>query len=69
MFRSFVAAFTPDHEGLIPDDATPVNILPRLLNAYHDQGISLASEESYWTDLISLRFDQMSRYEVVEPSR
>lgn len=34
MHRNFFAAFTPGHPGLFDDDATPISVFPRLLNAY-----------------------------------
>lgn len=49
--RSFLIASTPAHPNLFPDDTTPVNIIPRILNAYAGSGIPLASEESFWADL------------------
>jgi hypothetical protein len=33
-FRNFFAARTPGHEGLFPDDVSPVNVLPMLENTY-----------------------------------
>jgi hypothetical protein len=33
-YRTFFAARTPGHEGLFPDDVSPVNVLPLLENAY-----------------------------------
>ncbi len=47
--RNLMLAYTPGMQGLVPDDASPINILPRILNAYADAGIPLATEESYWT--------------------
>jgi len=51
MFRSLLVTSTPGRPGLFPADATPVNILNRLINAYTDQRVPLATEESYWTDI------------------
>ena len=51
MLRSFFVARTPGHPGLFPADMTPVNLLPRLLNAYAGANLPLAPETSYWTDL------------------
>ena len=48
-------ASTPGHADLFPDDATPINILPRLLNAYFDADLPLAREDSYWVDWRTLR--------------
>ena len=50
MFRSLFLASTPGKEAVFPDDMTPVNMIPRLLNAYAGQSSPLASEESYWVD-------------------
>jgi hypothetical protein len=47
MFRNFFASYTPRHPGLFPEDASPVNVLPRLLNAYARLSVPLATEESY----------------------
>ncbi len=47
MFRNFFASYTPRYPGLFPDDASPVNVLPRLLNAYAGLSVPLATEESY----------------------
>jgi hypothetical protein len=51
MLRSFFVARTPGYPGLLPEDMTPVNLLPRLLNAYVGVDLPLATETSYWTDL------------------
>jgi hypothetical protein len=48
MLRSFFVANTPGRPDLFPDDVSPVNLIPRLLNAYADAGLPFASEESYW---------------------
>jgi hypothetical protein len=48
MFRSLFLASTPGRTALFPSDATPVNILTRLLNAYTDSTTAMSSEESYW---------------------
>jgi hypothetical protein len=53
--RSLLMASTPGHADLFPNDATPVNILPRLLNAYFDADLPLAREDSYWVDWRTLR--------------
>jgi hypothetical protein len=50
MFRSLFLASTPGKQAIFPDDVTPVNIIPRLLNAYTGSQAPLASEESYWVD-------------------
>jgi len=55
MLRSFLVARTPGHPRLFPDDATPVNILPRILNAYAAAAVPLATEESYLVDLVTVQ--------------
>jgi hypothetical protein len=40
-FHNFFAARTPDHPRLFPDDVGMVTILPLLLNAYLDAGVSV----------------------------
>jgi hypothetical protein len=50
MFRSLFLARTPGSEGVFPNDTTPINLIPRLLNAYVDANLPLASEDSYWLD-------------------
>jgi hypothetical protein len=54
MLRNLFVSYTPDHPGLFPDDATPVNLIPRILNAYVDAGLALSSEESYEIDLAAI---------------
>ena len=51
MFHSLILTRTPGQPGLFPDDSTPINILPRILNGYSGAEIELASEESYWIPL------------------
>jgi hypothetical protein len=51
MLRSLFLASTPGHPGLFPDDVTPVNVLPRLLEAYTPVRLPYATEESYWVDI------------------
>ena len=51
MLRSLFIALTPGRPGLFPDDATPINTIPRLLNAYAGTNLSMATEESYVVDL------------------
>jgi hypothetical protein len=51
MLRSFFIASTPGQPGLFPDDVTPINIIPRLLNAYAGTNLSMATEESYVVEL------------------
>jgi hypothetical protein len=54
MLRSFFIASTPGHPALFPDDVTPVNVIPRLLNEYAGAELPMATEESYWVDLYRL---------------
>jgi hypothetical protein len=53
--RSLFLASTPGRPGIFPDDATPVNLLARLSNAYLGTNVALASEESYFAKLETLR--------------
>ena len=55
MLRSLLVSFTPGKTGVFPEDATPVNLFPRLLNEYFGTGVPLSSEESYTTDLSELQ--------------
>lgn len=55
MLRSFFVAYTPGQPRLFPDDVTPVNLIPRLLDAYGDAGLPLTTEESYWVDMDALQ--------------
>lgn len=49
--RNLLMTLTPGHDGLFPDDATPINVFPRILNAYFDAELVKAEEISYWTDM------------------
>jgi hypothetical protein len=51
MLRSLLIAYTPGHAGLFPDDASPINVMPRLSNAYFGAGLPLVTEESYFVDM------------------
>lgn len=51
---SLFASSTPGRPGLFPDDTTPINILPRLLNAYAGTSLPLATEDIYWTDMVTM---------------
>lgn len=51
MLRSLLLTYSPGHDGLFPEDASPINIIPRIANAYHDADMPLASEESYFVDM------------------
>lgn len=63
MLRSMFMALTPGHVGLFPDDTTPINTLPRILNAYAGARIPLASEESYWLDMRTTEIDGLFNLE------
>ena len=54
MLKSLMAAFTPGMTGVFPDDASNVNLFPRLLNAYFGTDLPLSSEESYMIPLSRL---------------
>jgi Sulfatase len=54
MLRSLLVAYTPSQSGVLPSDASLVNLFPRLLNAYFGTGLSLTSEESYPMELTEL---------------
>ncbi len=51
MLRSLLLTHTPGKPGLFPEDASPINMIPRIANAYHDAGMPLATEESYFVDM------------------
>jgi hypothetical protein len=55
MLRNVFFSLTPEHPGLFPEDASPVNLFPRLLNAYAGAGIPLATEEAYEADMRNIR--------------
>jgi hypothetical protein len=46
-FRNFFAARTPGHEGLFPDDISPVNVLPMLENTYLGTTFSIREYEAW----------------------
>ena len=48
-FRNLLLTYTPGFPDLIPNDATPVNLLARILNAYAGTSIPYTEEGSYWT--------------------
>ena len=54
MLRSLLLTHTPGEPGLFPEDASPINIIPRIANAYHDAGMPFASEESYFVDMVTV---------------
>jgi hypothetical protein len=51
MLRSLLLTHTPGEPGLFPEDASPINMIPRIANAYHAAGMPLAGEESYFVDM------------------
>jgi hypothetical protein len=64
--RSLLLASTPGRPGIFPEDATPVNLLTRLSNAYLGTNLALASEESYFAKLETLRETGFFGYEPVQ---
>ena len=53
--RSLFLSYTPGHPELFPRDTTPINVLPRILNAYAGTQLPLADESSYALDLLKAR--------------
>lgn len=60
--RSLLLASTPGHPNVFPNDATPVNLLARLSNAYLGTDLALASEESFFADMERLKETGMFGY-------
>jgi hypothetical protein len=46
-FRNLLTAYTPNHSSLFGESPTLVNVMPRLLNAYFQAGISLLPDTLY----------------------
>jgi hypothetical protein len=46
-FDNLILSYTPGKPGLVPRDATPINLLPRILNAYLGMNQPLAAEVRY----------------------
>ena len=46
-FDNLLLSYTPGKPGLLPRDATPINLLPRLLNGYLGTNEPLATEDQY----------------------
>ena len=67
MLRSMFLARTPGHPGLFPNDMSPINLVPRLLNAYAGANLPMATEESYWTDLEATAAHGFSGFTRVDP--
>jgi hypothetical protein len=51
MLRSLFLSYTPGRTRVFPDDASPINIVPRILNTYAGAEIPLATEEAFVADL------------------
>ena len=49
-FANLLATYTPDHPNLFPADETPVNLLPRLFNAYLKTDLALQPDDAYWAN-------------------
>ena len=45
---NFVAVYAPGHAGLLPDDVTLINVLPRLFNAYLGTDLSILDDRTYF---------------------
>jgi hypothetical protein len=54
MLRALFLSRTPSHPVLFPASSTPVNVFPRLLNAYFDANLELDEEPTDWVDLRTL---------------
>jgi hypothetical protein len=52
--RNLFAVYAPGQPDLFPEDATPINLFPRLLNAYFHAGLDLEEESSWWVDSSTL---------------
>jgi hypothetical protein len=55
MLRNLLLARTPGRSRVFPEDASPVNIVPRLLNAYVDAGLPLQRKDAFVTDLAGIQ--------------
>jgi len=49
-YGNLFATYTPGHDDLFPEDATPINLFPTLLNAYLDTDYPLQANVSYRYD-------------------
>ncbi len=65
--RSLFVSYTPGHPDLFPDDPTPVDLFPRLLNGYAGTTLPMSSEESYWADLTRTQQNGLFMLEPVKP--
>jgi hypothetical protein len=53
--RSLFLSYTPGYPAMFPPDVTPVNVLTRLLNTYHDARLPMAPEGHFFVDRNFLR--------------
>lgn len=59
-FRTFFAARTPGHGTLFPDDMSPVNLMPILLNAYFGTDLEVHEYRAAWAgDLAPLQSESL----------
>jgi hypothetical protein len=63
--RNLFAAYTPGHDELFAQDATPINTFPRILNAYLDARLTEAPEDLYWTDMTTLMSAGLLKLEAI----
>jgi hypothetical protein len=49
-FRNLFAAYTPGRSCVFGEGSTPINLFPRLLNAYLEAGLDLAPDDAFETD-------------------
>lgn len=50
MLLNFFAALTPGAPGLFPEDATPINVFPRLIREYLDEAVPLLADKFFLPD-------------------
>ena len=65
--RNLFAVYAPGQPDLFPEDATPINLFPRLLNAYLHAGLDLEEESSWWVDSSTLDSRGILALEPVQP--
>jgi hypothetical protein len=53
-YRTFFAARTPGHEGLFPDDVSPVNVLVLLENAYFGTSLPVRGYQAWESGRLDL---------------
>jgi hypothetical protein len=61
-FRSLLLYSAPGHPGLFPQDSAPVNLIPRILNAYVGAGMPLAREDLWITESEPTESDEADSY-------